>query len=498
MRLCALIMCCLAPLSAATTLSVSTDGQSLTAARDAIRAMRRKGSTGPVTVLIHGSRYELPETFVLTPEDSEVTWAAYPGERPILSGGRRITGWQKAAKGPLWTAPASFYFRQMFVNGRRAQRARTPNNGFYRIDGPSSQDKPFQLKFRGDDVKPSWAGRGAVEAIALLAWAEIRMPIVSVDPASHNARLTGNPRPSNKEVDARYWIENAPDALDAAGEWYLDRNTNTVSYWPVAGDDPASGEVIAPALQQLVRLDGKPERGECVRNVVFRGIEFRHGDWTMSAAGYADTQSAIEAASAFEAVGAENVTIEHCVFTQSGGYAIWFGRGSKQDSVLATDIYDMGAGGIKIGETAQRANEGERNSGHTISDNDIHDLGIVYPAAVGIWLGQSSGNTISHNHVHNLYYTAISVGWTWGYGPTLCNHNIIEYNHLHDIGQNMLSDMGAVYTLGVQPGTIIRNNLIHDVWSFTYGGWGIYPDEGSSDMLIENNIVYRTKSAGFH
>jgi parallel beta-helix repeat protein len=122
----------------------------------------------------------------------------------------------------------------------------------------------------------------------------------------------------------------------------------------------------------------------------------------------------------------------------------------------------------------------------------------VYCPAVGVFIAQSSGNTVAHNHIHDLFYTAISAGWTWGYGPNQSKGNRIEYNHLHHLGQSMLSDMGAIYTLGTQPGTLIRNNLIHDVVSFTYGGWGIYPDEGSSDMLIENNIVYNCKSAGFH
>jgi parallel beta-helix repeat protein len=166
--------------------------------------------------------------------------------------------------------------------------------------------------------------------------------------------------------------------------------------------------------------------------------------------------------------------------------------------VVANEIADMGAGGVKIGETQQRPNEADRNFEHTVTDNQIHDLGAVYPSAIGVWVGQSSRNTVSHNHIHDLYYTAISVGWTWGYGPNQCNGNAIEFNHLHHIGKGMLSDMGAIYTLGMQPGTTIRNNVIHDVWSFTYGGWGIYPDEGSANEVIENNIVYRTKSAGFH
>ena len=99
-------------------------------------------------------------------------------------------------------------------------------------------------------------------------------------------------------------------------------------YRPTAGEDLARDAVIAPALVQLVRLEGKPEAGALVRNVTFRGLDFRHGDATMAADGYAETQAAMLAPSAFEATGAEGVAIDHCVFTQSGGYAVWFGRGS--------------------------------------------------------------------------------------------------------------------------------------------------------------------------
>ena len=493
----------------ADTLTVSPDGpiRSLAEARDAIRAKRQAGNQQPMTVLVRGGTYRLSEPFVLTPADSgspqaPVVYAAYPGERPIFSGGRKIEGWQKGEKG-VWTAEVSgvkegnWYFRQLFVRGARALRSRTPTNGFYRIDGPSPKEGPFVLQFRGGDIRKAWEGTDA-EVVALLAWAEIRMPIVKVDEAAHAATLTGNPRPSNRETDARYWIENTPEGVDSPGEWYLDRKTGVLSYRPRSGEDMPGEEVIAPALSQLVRLEGKPEEGRFIRNLTFRGLEFRHADWTLGPGGYADTQAANEAGAAFEATGAEDVTIDHCVFTQIGAYGVWFARGSKRNRVLHSEIYDAGAGGVKLGETRQRENEAEQNFENTVSDNHLHHLGIVYPAAVGIWVAQSGRNTLSHNHIHDLYYTAISVGWTWGYSANQSKGNRIEYNHLHHIGKDMLSDMGAIYTLGEQPGTVIRNNLIHDVWSFTYGGWGIYPDEGSSDMLIENNIVYRTKSAGFH
>ncbi len=472
----------------AQTLTVSPDGplSTLEAARDAARKMRK-----PVTIQVRGGLYRLTETLVLTREDSEVTFEAAPGERVILSGGRVISGWKKSS-GPAWSAPAGQpYFRQLFVNGRRAVRARTPNFGYYRIEGASSQDKPFLLRYRGNDIKPAWAGTDA-EVVALLAWADLRMPIVGVDDSAKTATLAGHPRPSNKEVDARYWIENTPDALDSPGEWYLDRAAGTVSYRPLAGEDMTREEVIAPALVQLVRLEG-------ARSVTFRGLEFVYSDWTMGPGGYADTQaSVLTAPTAFEAQDAIDCTIEHCTFRQLGGYAIWFGRGAKRNRIVANEIYDVGGGGVKIGETVQRANEDDRSWENTVADNHIHDLGQVFPPAVGVWVGQSSRATISHNHIHDLYYTAISAGWTWGYSANQSKGNLIEYNHLHHIGRDMLSDMGGIYTLGEQPGTVIRNNLIHDISAFTYGGWGIYPDEGSSEMLIEHNIVYRAKSAGFH
>ena len=117
---------------------------------------------------------------------------------------------------------------------------------------------------------------------------------------------------------------------------------------------------------------------------------------------------------------------------------------------------------------------------------------------MGVWIGRSSYNRVSHNEICDLYYTGISVGWSWGYAPTSTHHNLVEFNHIHDIGRGVLGDMGGIYCLGDSPGTVLRNNLVHDVYDHGTGSLAIYTDEGSTGILIENNIGHGTTYANFH
>jgi len=132
----------------------------------------------------------------------------------------------------------------------------------------------------------------------------------------------------------------------------------------------------------------------------------------------------------------------------------------------------------------------------TVADNEIAHCGRVTPEAVGVFVGDNANNRVIHNHIYDLFYSGISVGSVQDFGPSHATGNLIEYNHIHDVGQGMLSDLGAIYACST-PDTLIRYNRVHDVWRRDYGGWGIYLDEGSHDLLVQNNVIYGCQDGAF-
>lgn len=511
--------------------ATATDGPLATVeqARQRVRTLRKEqpDRKSPVVVAIRGGTYWLTAPLEFQPEDSgtaeaPVIYQAYGDERPVLSGGRLISNWQVDDAGH-WQADldevkqGTWSFTQLFVNDQRRFRPRLPEQGYYKIAkavGPSAKAEGKghdRFGFQEGEIQADWQQLNDVEIIAFHFWAASRLAIAEVDAAEKVVTLQGHTTGSSWWAEFReghrYFVENVREALRLPGQWYLDRSTGCLTYLPREGETLENTHVVAPRLHNLLLLRGDLEDRRWVEHIEFRGLTFAHANWEMTAAGQSFPQAEINLGAAVATIGARQIVLENCAVRHVGEYAMGFGTGSQHNRVSGCELVDLGAGGIKIGsalpnqwgDSLQAPDDDEMLVSHqTVEDCLIAHAGRLHPAGIGIWTGHSPHNTLRHNDIYDLYYSAFSVGWVWGYGNSRAHHNELAFNHAHDIGQRVLSDMGCVYTLGISPGTTIHDNHFHDVISYDYGGWGLYTDEGSTGVEMKNNLVYRCSRGGFH
>ncbi|MHB0959340.1 MAG: right-handed parallel beta-helix repeat-containing protein [Pirellulaceae bacterium] len=495
-------------------------------ARDAVRSAKATGA-GALSVIIDDGAYELTRPVLFAPEDSgsaerPIRYAAKPGAHPVFRGGRMIKGWRRL-EGDCWAVDlpevkeGKWYFRQLFVNGERRSRTKLPQDGYYTMVGGATPPKR-SFKYNPGEIHPDWKHLADVEVVVLQFWTDARLRIESVDDAEHVVTFTGDAfRPL--DWNKGWYVENAPVGLLAPGQWYLDRQTGVLTYWARPGEDMEKAEVFAPVARHWIRFAGDAANEKWVDHLTFEGLTFHYSDWTLDATlGYSYPQAAIdelpdeplfqgwpegdsipqsqiEVPAGVFANGARHVTFRGCEFAHTGAWVMDWQIGCKDITVAHSHFYDFGAGGVRVGSPRIVSTDREETSRVTITDCRFENGDQVYLGAPAVWVGQSSGNVVAHNEICGAFQWAVSVGWNWGYvPPNRARDNHVEFNHVHDLGTSALGTHGAIYSLGVQPGTVIRNNHVHHIGG---GGSGIVLDNASIGVVVENNVVHHCEFASF-
>lgn len=508
------------------------------------RRARLLDSEKDITIKLTEGTYRLNQPIYVRPEDNG-TKIIGTG-KVVISGGVKISGWKRSGK--MWVADVPRHngrpleFRQMWVNGKKAVRARDVDDfsKMYRI---KNIDKPKEVLYvPAAAVKKIQKAKDAemvlheMWCVANLRIKEVKMmggdsaAVYFHQPESHIHFMHPWPSPmiTSDGHNSAFYITGSRELLDSEGEWWLDSKAEKVYYIPRKGEQMQTADVEVPAVETLVKVEGTPER--LATDITFRGITFSHTTWMRpSYEGHAPLQAGMfmteafklrpklvrpngdhkldnqgwtgRPASAVYVNCAENVNFVNCTFEHVASTAIDYNKYIKGGKIEFCRIQDAGGNGIVAGTFGDYTHEAhlpydpqdqrEVCRGLNISNNTITDVTNEDWGCVGIAAGYVRDIVISHNEISEVSYTGISMGWGWNQQPCAMANNKVLNNLIHHYARHMY-DTAGIYTLGAQPHSLIEGNVVRDIYTPSYAHdpnhwFYLYTDEGSSGIMVKNN-----------
>ncbi|MFE5375141.1 RICIN domain-containing protein [Streptomyces mirabilis] len=506
------------------------------AAKAAVRAIHANMSDD-IVVNLRGGTYPLTTPITFGTSDSgtnghTVVYQAYNGETPVISGGKAVTGWTAASNGEYKASVGSLNFRQLYVNGVRATRARFPDVGSdFQLQG---SDKPNKLLKVLSSQVSNWDHLSQVEMMLETQWGESFLRLKSISSSNGTASVSiqdheagilfQRPWPQLSDGSPLHF-ENAHEFLNEPGEFYVDTAAQTVYYKPRPGEDMSTATVQAPALEALFDVKGT-NLDSPAHDLRFSGITFTRATWTEPTDnGYLNAQggnyniSADNSNNQFvgrppagvQAANADRVSFAGNTFTQMGSTALDLSHGVHDSTVTGNLVHDIAGNGILVGKfsdptveyhtvynpptspSGEDAREVVKNV--TVKNNLITRIGEDYLGTAGINAGFVNSTTIDHNDISDTPWAGISLGWGWQSAANAEGNNSVSFNRIGNV-MNRLCDSAGIYHLSNDPGTVFNGNYIHDVirGPAACGSpvHGIYLDEGSNNMTLSNNVLSHT------
>ena len=404
-------------------------------------------------------------------KDCFVTYAAYPGESPVISGGEQITGWKELKSG-IWTANCDKpEINELYANGKRLTLARTPNIGYFYPDGQPTDSLSF--KFKPNDLIP-WKDLETNTIYLKVRWGAIRNSIARVDAKSHTAWLQ-KPSPEIIVIPPKYYVENLEALLDTAGEWFFSKKTHVVSLIPDRDIvDPNKVQVVFPKLENLVAVEGTREKP--VRNLRFYNLNFT------------GTRAGGSGALSFQY--AKNCEVIKNRIENVCQVGIRFGVGSYHNLISRNTINDVKGSGIIVAGNPKPENWNDMVSDNRISYNKITNMEV---AGTGVSTYNALRSTVSHNYISNIASYGITLGSWPNIEETSDGSHLAEFNNVSFTNMRW-DDQGGIAVYGLSPGSVVRNNLIHDVHpAGTNENVALFFQNMSSGWTVTDNAYYNLK-----